>query len=488
MYLGIDLGTSAVKAVVTAEDGTIQAESSADLSVSRPSPKYSEQDPSAWLIAVDDAVAQLSAYSHRIRAIGLSGQMHGAVLLDRRDRVLRPAILWNDGRAETECAELEARVELLKITGNCAMPGFTAPKLLWVKRHEPDIFASIAKVLLPKDYVRLALTGTYASDMSDASGSLWLDVGNRSWSEEILAACDLGPAHMPELFEGSDVTGVLTEECASKWSMDRVPVVGGAGDQAAGAVGAGAVAPGRGTISLGTSGVIFVPDFEFKPYPEGGVHAFCHALPGAWHQMAVMLSAASCLSWATNLLGYESESALVAAVETANRMPDSTFFLPYLSGERTPHNDPNALGAFIGLNHDTDRVSLAYAVLEGVALAFRDCTESLDQAGTTLDRLNVIGGGSRSPYWGSLLASAMGLSLTYREDAAVGPARGAARLAILGTTGRSVNEVCGESPVASEVDPDPRLAELLNDRFAAFRELYSQLRGSFPKLIDASPH
>ena len=486
MYLGIDLGTSAVKAVITTMDGSIQAEASSELSISRSTPRYSEQNPADWLDAVDDVIAQLRPYCGRVRGIGLSGQMHGAVLLDQRDRVLRPAILWNDGRSDLECVELERSVNLREITGNCAMPGFTAPKLLWVKKHEPEVFSSVAKVLLPKDYVRKTMTGDYASDMSDASGTLWLDVAARRWSDDILSVCDLNQSHMPELFEGSDVTGVLTKEVARRWQMDQVPVVGGAGDQAAGAVGAGAVTPSAGTLSLGTSGVIFVPDFEFKPYPEGGVHAFCHALPETWHQMAVMLSAASCLSWLASLLRYDTERAIVEEIEKADPDPSSTFFLPYLSGERTPHNDPAALGAFVGLNHETDPIATGYAVLEGVALAFRDCTESLKKAGTQLEHLNVIGGGSQSSYWGKLLASALGIPLIYREDAAVGPALGAARLAILGTTGQAVSDVCAEAPVAHVVHPEKQLQSTMSDRWQIFKELYTQLKSSFPRLVQAT--
>lgn len=464
-------------------DGAIKAEASSDLPISRSKPRFSEQDPSDWLAAVDDVVAQLRPFCRRIRGIGLSGQMHGAVLLDQRDRVLRPAILWNDGRSDLECVELEHSLDIRKITGNCAMPGFTAPKLLWVQKHESQVFASTAKVLLPKDYVRMTMTGDFATDMSDASGSLWLDVAKRHWSDDILAACSLNQSHMPELFEGSDVTGVLSAEVAERWQMDQVPVVGGAGDQAAGAVGAGAVAPGTGTLALGTSGVIFIPDFEFNPYPEGGVHTFCHALPQTWHQMAVMLSSASCLSWVSSLLRFGSEGELIQEIESVNPKPSSTLFLPYLSGERTPHNDANALGAFIGLSHETDPIALGYAVLEGVALAFRDCTESLQRAGTELNQLNVIGGGAQSSYWGKLLASTIGIPLIYREDAAVGPALGAARLAILGTTGQAVTDVCTEAPIANIVEPDPILQEIMTSRWETFTELYLDLKDSFPRLV-----
>jgi xylulokinase len=287
--------------------------------------------------------------------MGLSGQMHGAVLLDATDRVLRPAILWNDGRAGAECAELE-RIEPRSraLTGNLAMPGFTAPKLLWVRRHEPEVFAATARVLLPKDYVRLRLTGEHVSDLSDSAGTLWLDVGARRWSEPMLAACGLTPAHMPRLVEGSEPGGALTPVAAAELGLPAgVIVAGGGGDNAAGAVGVGAIAPGQGLVSLGTSGVIFLAGDRFAPATDRAVHAFCHALPERWHQMAVILSAASALDWVSRLTGFSNVGAAVSAAE--GHEGEAPVFLPYLSGERTPHNDPGASGVFFGLDHDTDR-------------------------------------------------------------------------------------------------------------------------------------
>jgi xylulokinase len=348
MYLGVDVGTSAVKAVLSGEDGSIVASASAALTVERPRPLWSEQDPEAWWTAVKAAVTALPAASRAaVRAVGLSGQMHGAVLLDGADRVLRPAILWNDGRAGAECAELEAAEPRSRaITGNLAMPGFTAPKMLWLRRHEPQVFADLARVLLPKDYVRLRLTGEHASDLSDSSGTLWLDVGARRWSEPMLAACGLSEPQMPRLVEGSEPAGVLRAEVAAELGLPRVPVAGGGGDNAAGAVGVGAISPGQGFVSLGTSGVLFLAGDRFSPNSARGVHAFCHALPGRWHQMAVILSAASALDWAVRLTGYPDPAAAVAAAEAHEG--DVPVFLPYLSGERTPHNDRMRRGCCSG--------------------------------------------------------------------------------------------------------------------------------------------
>ncbi|HEX7487450.1 MAG TPA: xylulokinase, partial [Anaeromyxobacteraceae bacterium] len=375
MYLGIDLGTSEVKALLLDEAGAIVGTAGAPLEASRPRPRWSEQAPEDWWNAALAAVDSLRA-SHRaalaaVRGVGLSGQMHGATLLDAADHPLRPAILWNDTRSERECAELVERVpEARAITGNLVMPGFTAPKLLWVARHEPTVFARVATVLLPKDYLRLRLTGEKVSEMSDAAGTLWLDVARRDWSDAMLQGTRLSRAHMPRLVEGSAPSGRLRDALRDRWGMSApVTVAGGGGDNASSAVGIGAVAPGSGFVSLGTSGVIFAVNDRFLPNPARAIHAFCHALPGRWHQMSVMLSAASCLRWVTRATGVEREVAALAEVEQlgpAARL-QAPIFLPYLSGERTPHDDPAAQGVFFGLTHDSGRAALVYAVIEGVA-------------------------------------------------------------------------------------------------------------------------
>ncbi|MCY3620952.1 MAG: xylulokinase [Gammaproteobacteria bacterium] len=484
MYLGIDLGTSAVKAVVT-DAGEVVAEASESLTVSRPGPRMSEQSPEDWWQATDAAVRRLKDYAPGIDAIGLSGQMHGAVLLDAGGRVLRNAILWNDGRSESECQVLEAAVDVRALTGNRAMPGFTAPKLLWVRRYEPEAFSRTRMVLLPKDYLRYRMTGEFASDMSDASGTLWLDVGGRRYSERMLDATGLSISHMPRLAEGSEVAGELRTGVAAAWGMSTVPVVGGAGDQAAGAVGAGAVVEGVSFLSLGTSGVYFVPDSTYRPNPAGGVHAFCHALPGMWHQMSVILSAASALTWVTRLTGAASEAALIDEAESSDAGPGSVYFLPYLSGERTPHNDANALGAFVGLDHDVDRARLAYAVLEGVAFALADGQRVLEEAGAKIGEVSVIGGGARSVYWGRILSAALGRPLTYREDAAVGPALGAARLANLGHLAGDPVEVCPQAPLVETVAASSEEIERSEERFSTYRGLYDDLKDRFPALHEA---
>ena len=448
MYLGIDLGTSAVKAVIVDDAQGVVGEASVPLEIDRPHPDWSEQDPESWWAAGCSALDALKLRHARelsaVQGIGLSGQMHGATLLDAADRVLRPAILWNDGRSSKECGAIEAAVPSSReITGNLAMPGFTAPKLLWVARHEPDIFRQIAKVLLPKDYLRLRLTGDYVSDMSDSSGTLWLDVARRDWSDIMLRASNLTREHMPRLVEGSEPGGALRNDLANRWGIGGgVVVAGGAGDNAAGAVGIGAVTPGQAFVSLGTSGVYFVCNASFSPNPGRAVHAFCHCLPGTWHQMSVILSAASCLTWVTKVTGARDEAALLEEVEAAGFEGGNVIFLPYLSGERTPHNDPNARGVFFGLTHDTDRAALGRAVLEGVAFAFLDGQDALLAAGADIGQVSIIGGGARSSSWARILASALGRPLTYHSGGAMGPAYGAARLARLATTGEPPDQVC----------------------------------------------
>ncbi|KZR55807.1 xylulokinase, partial [Klebsiella aerogenes] len=375
MYIGIDLGTSGVKAILLNEQGDVLATHTEKLTVSRPHPLWSEQDPEQWWQATNTAMQALGAQHslREVKALGIAGQMHGATLLDKQQRVLRPAILWNDGRCGEECMLLEEKVGASRqITGNLMMPGFTAPKLLWVQRHEAEIFKQVDKVLLPKDYLRLRMSGEYASDMSDAAGTMWMNVARRDWSDEMLAACGLSRDNMPALFEGCEVTGQLRAEVAQAWNMPRALVVAGGGDNAAGAVGVGMADAGQAMLSLGTSGVYFAVSDGFLSKPESAVHSFCHALPGRWHLMSVMLSAASCLDWAAKLTGLGSVPALIAAAQSADDNADPVWFLPYLSGERTPHNNPQAKGVFFGLTHQHGPAELARAVLEGVSYALAD--------------------------------------------------------------------------------------------------------------------
>jgi len=479
MWLGIDIGTSAVKAVLVDAVGAVAAQAEAPLAISRPRPGWSEQNPDDWWRATETAVLALPAKVRRaVSAIGLTGQMHGAILLDRHDRPLRPAILWNDGRAAADCAVLERRApDSRRITGNLAMPGFTAPKLIWVAATEPDVFAAVAAVLLPKDYVRLRMTGDRATDMADASGTLWLDVGARAWSAEMLAATGLAERHMPALHEGSTFTGRLRAEIATAWGMAAVPVAAGGGDNAAGAVGSGVIEAGMALLSLGTSGVIFVATDRFAAAPESAAHTFCHALPGRWHQMAVLLSAASALGWAARTLGFASVADALTAAAKHRPFAGPELFLPYLSGERTPHNDPAARGAWVGLDHDSDPGRLIMAVLEGVGFAFADGMAALATAGTPIGDIAVIGGGTRSPLWGSVLAATLDRSLDYRRDAAIGPASGAARLARI-AAGAPMAEVCTTPALDIRIAPDPALVEPAAAKATRFRALYPALRAA----------
>jgi len=409
MHLGLDLGTSGVKAVLTGAGGEVLGQATAPLTVANPHPLWSEQDPGDWWDATVAAIAELRGRHDLagVRGIGIAGQMHGAVLLDGADRVLRPAILWNDGRSFAECRELEdAEKRSRAITGNLAMPGFTAPKLLWVRRHEPDIFARTRRVLLPKDWLRLQLTGEAVSEMSDAAGTLWLDVAARRWSEAMLAATGLDLSHMPRLVEGTQLSGTLRQDVASRLGLRAgIPVAGGAGDNAGGAAGIGCVAPGDAFVSLGTSGVIFVSDPGFLPDPERAVHAFCHCIPGTWHRMSVILSAAASLAWLARATG-ATEATLLAEMEAEGLAAGGrVVFLPYLSGERTPHNDPTASGTFFGLQGATTRAGLTRAVLEGVAFALADGLDALEARGEPIPALTAIGGGARSAAWLRILAA-----------------------------------------------------------------------------------
>jgi xylulokinase len=453
----------------------------APLQVSRPQPLWSEQHPHQWWDALEAAMRQLRTLAPQalqaVRAIGLSGQMHGAVLLDAAGEVLRPAILWNDGRAADACAELEATVPASRrITGNLAMPGFTAPKLLWLRRHEPRTFAATRTVLLPKDWLRWRMTGEAISDMSDASGTLWLDVAARRWSEAMLDACGLGVQHMPRLVEGSQPAGALRADVAQAWGLrPGITIAGGGGDNAASAVGIGALRAGEGFVSLGTSGVVFEVLDAFRCRPERAVHAFAHAVPGRWHLMAVMLSAASALSWATRLTGARNEGELSAAAATldAARRERAPLFLPYLGGERTPHNDAQASAMLAGLRHEHDGADIGYAVMEGVAFGLADGLAAMHEGmgDAPMGPLSLVGGGARSDGWAQLIASALGRTLMRQADAHAAAAVGAARLAWL-ADGGTESVVCREPSPGRRFEPRADEAALLQPRYQRFRALY----------------
>lgn len=475
MFLGLDFGTSAVKAVLVDGEQHPVGGASVALQVSRPAPGHSEQDPADWWQAMLDAMDALCrehpAAMAAVQGIGLSGQMHGAVLLDAAGAVLRPAILWNDVRAAAECAALEqAMPDLRAVTGNIAMPGFTAPKLLWLRTHEPQVFDRIRTVLLPKAWVRLMMTGDMVEEMSDASGTLWLDVGARDWSDAALAATGLTREAMPRLVEGNAPAGRLRPVLAARWGMNRLPVLaGGAGDNAAGAIGLGAIRPGDAFVSLGTSGVLFAVTDGYRPRPQSAVHAFCHALPDTWHQMGVTLSAAASLAWWAGVAG-QTEAALLAEMGTPAR-PSPALFLPYLGGERTPHNDGALRGMFAGLSHGTDRAALTQAVLEGVAFSLRDCLDALAASGTQIAAADLIGGGSRSRAWAGILASVLDLPLHRSAGGEHGGAFGAARLARMAVSGEAPAAVCLPPPRDEAILPDSALVDAYAGRIGHYRAL-----------------
>lgn len=480
MYIGIDLGTSGVKAILLNEQGDVVASHTEKLTVSRPHPLWSEQDPEQWWSATDRALKALGQQHslREVKALGIAGQMHGATLLDEQQKVLRPAILWNDGRCGEECVMLENQVPQSRaITGNLMMPGFTAPKLLWVQRHEPEIFKQIDKVMLPKDYLRLRMTGDFASDMSDAAGTMWLDVAKRDWSDVMLAACKLTRAHMPALYEGSEITGTLLPDVAKAWGMQEIAVVAGGGDNAAGAVGVGMMNAGQAMLSLGTSGVYFAVSDGFLSKPESAVHSFCHALPERWHLMSVMLSAASCLDWAAKLTGLASVPALIDAAQQADEHAEPVWFLPYLSGERTPHNNPQAKGVFFGLTHQHGPAELAQAVLEGVGFALADGMDVVHACGVQPASITLIGGGARSEYWRQMLSDISGLQLDYRTGGDVGPALGAARLAqIAMNPQRPLSDLLPQLTLEQAHYPDAGRHALYQQRRETFRRIYQQLQ------------
>ena len=472
--VGLDVGTTGVKALAISADGEVVAKAEEEYPLSTPRPGWSEQDPEDWWRATEAALARLG--TEGAVGIGLSGQMHGLVALDGGERVLRPAILWNDQRTAAECAEIEERVglaRLIELTANRALTGFTAPKLLWVRNNEPDVYARIAHVLLPKDYVRLRLTGERAIDVADASGTLLFDVSARRWSDGVLEALEVPAAWLPPALESPAV---------SAETGDGVPVAAGAGDQAAGAVGVGVAEAGPVSVVLGTSGVVFAALPGYAADREARVHTFCHAVPDAWHAMGVMLSAAGSLRWFRD--AFAAGASFDALTAEAERWPpgaEGVSFLPYLAGERTPHADPNARGAFVGLSLRHDRGALARAVLEGVAYALRDSLELLRALGLTPEVGRVSGGGSRSGLWLRILASVLGIPLE-RTIVEEGAAYGAA---LLGGVAGGVFSDVGEAVarcvrVGDAVEPEPAWRATYDEGYERFRSLYPALRALEP--------
>ena len=480
MFLGLDIGTSAVKAVLLETSGNVVATASASLTFSSPQPGWSEQRPDQWWDAVEKCATQLrrghgNAWS-AVQAIGLSGQMHGAVLLDANKTPLRPAILWNDGRSDMECNEMAERLpEIGQLSGVPPMPGFTAPKLLWLSKHEPDIHAKIAHILLPKDCIRLKLTDELATDMADAAGTMWLDQEKRKWSDTL---CDVSATKrnwLPECLEGTAISGELTRSAGGDLGLKPgIPVAAGGGDAAAGAMGIGAIEHGDAFISLGTSGQLFVANDSYRPNSATAIHAYAHCVPDRWFQMAAMLNGASPMSWFAGMVGADI-GALLAEAETddADRVP---LFLPYLTGERTPHNDAKIRGTFYGLEPSTTRGQMMRAVVDAIAYSFCDARDALAAAGTVIEQPAAIGGGARSDFVLQTMADALGFAVTRYTDAETGPALGAARLAAVACGAQSLSQIALKPETDRIFEPNDAIASNHSDRLARYRGLYRALK------------
>jgi xylulokinase len=484
MYLGLDCGTSGLKALLTDEGGGPIASASRSYSPDRSRAGWSEQNPDDWVNAMAGAIADLRNSAGKalgaVKAVGFSGQMHGAVLLDRADKPIRPAILHNDGRAFLEADELARDYpELAQIVGVKPMPGFTGPKLKWIARNEPGTRHLVHALLSPKDYLRLKLSGERASDMSDAAGTWLLDEARRDWSRQAFAACDADLAWAPPLFEGSAAVGQIRPEAADALGLPRgVRLAAGGGDAAVGALGLGAIAPGEAFISLGTATQLIVATDKYMSAPEKLVHAFAHALPHRWYAMAAMLNGAGALAFAGRLLG-ASPDALEREAAADYPGPGALVFLPYLSGERTPLDDPYARGVLFGMSEATSRADVARAVMEGVALTLADARDCLDAAGVEIERVGLIGGGAKSALWTRMIAAATGFTIVRMKGGETGPAYGAARLARIAATGEPPETVCAKPETADVTEPDPELADLFARQRERFKALYAASKVEF---------
>ena len=488
-FIGIDTSTTATKALLIDENGQVLGVASNEYPYETPQPLWSEQDPALWWHATAESIRQVLAKTDvdatAVKGIGLTGQMHGLVLLDEKGDVLRPAILWNDQRTGPQCDAIRlklGREKLIQITGNDALTGFTAPKILWVQEHEPEIWKRARHILLPKDYVRYKLTGVFASDRAGGAGTILFDLAKRDWSPEVLAALDIPAEYLPPTFEGTDVTGVLTPAVASELGLPAgVPVFGGGGDQAASAVGTGAVRSGVVSLSLGTSGVVFATTDGPAIEPEGRLHAFCHSVPGKWHFMGVMLSAAGSLRWHRDTFAPNTDfDTLLAPVANIPPGSDGLFFLPYLTGERTPHPDPLARGAFVGLTVRHGFAHLTRAVLEGVSFGLRDGLELMKGAGLKdISQVRVTGGGARSPLWRQILADVLQAEMV-TVNTTEGAAYGAALLAAAGSGAfPSVESACDATiQITGTTSPGKNL-QVYNEIYPLYRELYPALRPTF---------
>ena len=488
LYIGVDLGTSSIKLLLMDEVGQIKSIVTREYPLYFPKPGWSEQNPEDWYSALVDGIKELvkDCNKDEIDGISFSGQMHGMVILDENDKVIRPAILWNDGRTQAECDYLNneiGREKLSTYTANMALTGFTAPKLLWVKNHEPENFAKIKKVMLPKDYVAYMLSGVHCTDVSDASGMLLFDVKNKRWSKEMLDICSLKEEQMAMVHESYEVVGGLSQRAADELGLPTsVKVIAGGGDQAVAAVGTGTVGAGKCNISLGTSGVVFISSQEFAVDDKNALHAFCHA-DGKYHFMGVMLSAAACNKWwMDGIIGtkdYAKEQKEITKLGENN-----VFFLPYLMGERTPHNNPNARGTFIGMTMDTTRADMTQAVLEGVAFALRDSYEIAKSLGVKVERTRINGGGAKSPLWCQIVANVLNVKVD-KINSEEGPAFGAAILAAVGCGKYASVEEATEKliKVTETTEQDPEIVELYNKKYELYKELYPTLVGMFDKMV-----
>lgn len=487
LYIGVDLGTSSVKLLLMDEAGDIKNIVMKEYPICYPKPGWSEQNPEDWYSALVEGVKELTkdCDKSQIDGISFSGQMHGMVILDENDKVIRPAILWNDGRTQAECDYLNKEIGREKIssyTANMALTGFTAPKLLWVRKNEPENFNKIKKVMLPKDYIAYMLSGVHCTDVSDASGMLLFDVKNKCWSKEMLDICGLKEEQMAKVFESYQVVGSLTDKAANELGLSaKVKVVAGGGDQAVAAVGTGTVGEGKCSVSLGTSGVVFISTKEFAVDPDNALHAFAHA-DGRYHFMGVMLSASASFNWfVTNILGtkeFKKEESPITKLGESN-----VYFLPYLMGERTPHNNPNARGTFIGMTMDTSRADMVQAVLEGVAFALRDSFEIVKKLGVNIERIRINGGGAKSPLWCSMIANILNVKVD-KINSVEGPAFGAAILAAVGC-GKyaSVEEATDKLiKVISTTEQDPEIVAKYNKKYEIFRQLYPTLKDMYDKM------
>lgn len=503
-FLGIDVGTSGSKAVLIGTDGAVRAAVTHEYPLSHPKPLWAEQDPEDWWQAtvqsIRSVMAKVGATGADLAAVGLTGQMHGLVLLDNEGKVLRPAILWNDQRTGRECAAITQEIgsrKILELTGNPVLPGFTAPKVLWVRENEPEVFRRIAKVLLPKDYIRYRLTETFFSDVSDASGTALFDVGRRQWSAVMVETLDIPIGWLPEVTESPVASAKVNDEAARETGLlSGTPVVAGGGDQAAGAVGAGIVEEGIVSTTLGTSGVVFAASERYRMEPEGKLHAFCHAVPGQWHLMGVMLSAAGSFRWYRDTLGQAEVSTAAAPgqdaydllTEAAATVPpgcEGLLFLPYLTGERTPHPDPHARGVFFGLTLRHGRHHLTRSVLEGVTYGLRDSLELMRALGIDVSQMRAAGGGARSHFWRQMLADVFETEIV-TVNAGEGAAYGAALLAAVGVGAyRDVPEACRSAiTVTGKAEPNQANASVYNDYYQRYRALYPALKPEFAALSE----